>query len=420
MGYKSALALAGAFASTALAHGTVSGFVTDGTWNQGFLLDYYYEKVNSGSFPDIAAWYAEDLDNGFVAPDAYATSDINCHINADPGALTKSVAAGGTVEFQWTTWPHGIGPVLTYVAACDVDCASADKTTLKWVKIDESGYDTSTSTWAAQTLIDNNSSWTTTVPSTLAAGNYVFRHEIIALHGASSANGAQNYPQCMNIAITGSGTDSPEGTLGTELYSAEDPGILFNPYTTITSYTIPGPALYGSSGSATTSKAAGATSTAATTTPKAATATSAAAVTTSAVAATKAATSAAAVTTTTKASTVAAAATSAAASTGDEGEGDSCDSDDSEDETSSSAAAAVPTTLVTRTSAAAAATSAAAGSSSSGSNSSSGSVALYSQCGGINYSGSTTCASGTCTKQNVSLSPASHNVFTFMHTKTLS
>ncbi|KAI0121179.1 glycosyl hydrolase family 61-domain-containing protein [Xylariales sp. AK1849] len=253
------------------------------------------------------AWYAEDLDNGFVSPSAYGTSDINCHINAEPGALTGSVAAGDTVEFQWSTWPHGIGPVLTYVAACDGDCADADKIALKWVKIDDS--------------------WTTTVPSTLAAGNYVFRHEIIALHGAGSANGAQSYPQCVNITITGFGTDSPEGTLGTDLYAADGAGILFNPYAATVDYTIPGPALYGS-GSTTTTSAIVAASTAAASTA------SSAAVTTSAAAA-SATTSSAPVTTGTP-------------SAGDDGDDDACDAG-----ITTEVVSAAPTTLVTRTSSAA-------------------------------------------------------------------
>ncbi|KAI1361383.1 glycosyl hydrolase family 61-domain-containing protein [Xylaria arbuscula] len=319
---------AAACATVVKAHGTVSGFVTDGTWNQGFLLDYYYLVANGGTLPDIAAWYAEDLDNGFVEPNDYGTADINCHINAAPGSLTSTVAAGGTVEFQWTTWPHDIGPVLTYVAACEADCADADKTTLEWVKIDEAGWD-ATDGWASAQLIANNNSWTTTVPSTLAAGNYVFRHEIIALHGASSENGAQNYPQCFNIAITGSGTDTPSGTLGTELYNSDDPGILFNPYTTFDSYTIPGPALYGSDsgsdGDSTTTTAAATTATTATTS----------------------------VTTTLVTSTTSAASTK-----------------------SSTTTAASPTTT-----------------NSSG-------AALYGQCGGINWTGTTACAQGTCTVLN--------------------
>ncbi|KAI1119793.1 glycosyl hydrolase family 61-domain-containing protein [Nemania abortiva] len=258
MGIKSII-LTATCAAVVRAHGLVSGFITDGTWNQGFILDYYYQLVNGGTLPDIGAWYAENLDNGFIEPYKYNTSDINCHKNARPGSRTISVKAGGIIEFQWTLWPHDIGPVLTYVADCRGDCSAVDRTTLLWVKIDEEGWDASTKLWASGKLIANNSTWTTTIPSTLAPGNYVFRHEIIALHGGSSLDGAQNYPQCFNIAITGSGTDKPAGTLGVNLYKPNDAGILFNPYINFSTYTIPGPSLYrpgsGSVSSSTTATA---------------------------------------------------------------------------------------------------------------------------------------------------------------------
>ncbi|KAH6847729.1 glycoside hydrolase family 61 protein [Chaetomium sp. MPI-CAGE-AT-0009] len=238
-------ALVGALATTVLGHGMVTSFNTDGKTNQGFILDYYYAKVNGQPVPDIAAWYAENLDSGFVAPNEYQTAHINCHKNATPGTLTATVAAGGTVDFNWpATWPHPYGPILTYIAKCSGDCTKADKSTLKWVKIEEAGIDYATQKWASQTLVDQGGVWSTTVPKSIAPGNYVFRHEIIALHGAGSLNGAQNYPQCFNIQITGSGTANPEGVLGTELYKNTDPGIHFNPYTTITDYKIPGPALF--------------------------------------------------------------------------------------------------------------------------------------------------------------------------------
>ncbi|EEY22963.1 endoglucanase-4 [Verticillium alfalfae VaMs.102] len=207
---KSTIALAGAFAATALAHGTVTGFAADGKYEGGYKLSYYYDKINKQPVPEIAAWSAENLDNGFVDGTGYATSDIACHIKSAPGATTASVAAGGKVDFFWSDWPEShFGPVFTYVANCGGDCSAADKATLEWVKIDEAGYNAETKTWAATDLIANNNTWTTTVPATLAAGNYVFRHEIIAMHGAGAVNGAQNYPQCINIAVTGSGTDSP-------------------------------------------------------------------------------------------------------------------------------------------------------------------------------------------------------------------
>ncbi|KAF2272089.1 glycoside hydrolase, partial [Westerdykella ornata] len=240
-------ALFSAFAATVLGHGTVQSFLTDGTFNQGFLLQYYYMGQNGQTPPAHYGWYAENLDNGFVEPSKYSSPDIICHKNAKPATATAKVAAGGKVDFQWTDWPEShIGPVITYIAKCNGDCANVDKTTLKFVKIDEAGYDTTTKLWAAVDMIANNNTWTTTVPANIAPGNYVFRHEIIALHGAGSENGAQNYPQCFNIEITGSGTENPEGVLGTQLYTSKDAGILFNPYTTITEYKIPGPALFGS------------------------------------------------------------------------------------------------------------------------------------------------------------------------------
>lgn len=90
-----------------------------------------------------------------------------------------------------------------------------------------------------------------TIPESIAPGNYVLRHEIIALHSAGEPNGAQNYPQCINLEVSGSGSDKPEGVPGTELYTADDEGITFNIYQAMDSYPIPGPALYegGDSGS---------------------------------------------------------------------------------------------------------------------------------------------------------------------------
>lgn len=139
------------------------------------------------------------------------------------------------------------GPVIDYLADCGGDCTTADKTALKFFKIDGVGLiDDATlpGNWASDTLVANNNTWTVTIPSTIAPGNYVLRHEIIALHSAGQANGAQNYPQCFNLEVTGSGTDKPTGTLGTALYTATDPGILVNIYAALASYVVPGPALY--------------------------------------------------------------------------------------------------------------------------------------------------------------------------------
>jgi hypothetical protein len=91
----------------------------------------------------------------------------------------------------------------------------------------------------------SNFTATATLPRNLKPGNYVVRHEIIALHGARRENGAQAYPQCVNIEVGGSGDFAPVGGVeGTVLYKGTDPGIKFDIYTDPTSYPMPGPALW--------------------------------------------------------------------------------------------------------------------------------------------------------------------------------
>lgn len=188
---------------------------------------------------------ADDTDNGYIAPDAYATGDIICHKNATNAGGYASVQAGDHIEVYWSAWPSSHhGPVIDMLAKCDDDCTTVDKTTLEFFKIAGVGLVSDSDlpgTWATDTLISNNNSWVIQIPSDLASGNYVWRHEIIALHSAEEADGAQNYPQCFNLAVTGTGTLAPTGTLGEALYSESAAGILVNIYETLTSYDIPGP-----------------------------------------------------------------------------------------------------------------------------------------------------------------------------------
>ena len=190
----------------------------------------------------------EDISRGYIDPNSYTTPEIICHLEATPGAAYVSVTAGETVELQWTAWPASHhGPVIDYLANCNGECTTVDKTTLLFNKIDGVGFIDDSSEpgiWAADQLIAANNSWTVTIPSSIAPGNYVLRHEIIALHSAETADGAQNYPQCVNLQVSGTGTDSlSSGTLGTELYTPSDPGVLVNIYTSLSTYIVPGPSL---------------------------------------------------------------------------------------------------------------------------------------------------------------------------------
>ena len=97
---------------------------------------------------------------------------------------------------------------------------------LKWFKIDEAGLLSGTigdGYWASGKMIDQNSSWTTTIPASVPSGNYLIRFETIALHSLP----AQLYPECAQIQITDGGSRAPtadELVSFPGAYKSSDPG----------------------------------------------------------------------------------------------------------------------------------------------------------------------------------------------------
>ncbi|KAI1804210.1 lytic polysaccharide monooxygenase [Daldinia bambusicola] len=258
---KSSLLAAVAGAVSVSAHGHVSKVTIDGKSYQGFDPT----AAPYGPQPDSITWSNGAKDNGFVLSSALQNPDIICHLDATNAALSAPVSAGGDVEITWNQWPDSHkGPVIDYMADCGGDCSTVDKATLKWFKIAEAGEielgsgGGQTGKWADDLLIENNLTWKVKIPSSLKAGNYVLRHELIALHEGGSEGKAQMYPQCINLKVSGSGTQSPEGVVGTQLYTATDPGILHNIYndeslSSVADYKIPGPALAKFDGSSSAS-----------------------------------------------------------------------------------------------------------------------------------------------------------------------
>lgn len=239
----------------ASAHGRITNVTTsDGTIYKGWDPEYAQSSI---PIPRLVAWAASNLGNIYVPPSKFNASDIICHFNATPGTLHVDVMAGDTLTLQWNEWPVShVGPIVTYLAACNGSCTTVKKETLEWVKIEELGWLNSTGwadlklggQWATNQLIANGYRWNVTVPRLLMEGYYVMRHEVIALHVAEKVNGAQAYPQCVNLRIRGSPDAEkaglPAGVVGSKLYGLKDPGILVDVHKKIDGYKIPGPKLW--------------------------------------------------------------------------------------------------------------------------------------------------------------------------------
>ncbi|KAK2752011.1 glycoside hydrolase family 61 protein [Colletotrichum kahawae] len=240
------------------------------------------------------------------------SKEIVC--NADPSAKTgfAPIEAGKSVVFEWYHNTRGDdiidgshkGPLSTYIA----EYTEGDGTGAIWTKISEEKY--ANGKWPVDTLIANKGkSGEVTIPASLKPGKYLLRHEIIALHESdttyapNSARGAQFYPSCVQIEVSGSGSDVPPENFDFQTgYKYTDSGIHFNLYNDdASSYKAPGPEVWtggagsGSGSTPATSAAPAATSKAAATSAAAAPTTlatqvsSAAPVATSAPAATSAA-----------------------------------------------------------------------------------------------------------------------------------
>ncbi|KAF5102315.1 hypothetical protein D0Z00_000498 [Geotrichum galactomycetum] len=230
--------------SYAAAHGYVSDISVGDNWYPG---SNPFQDAWKNPVPERVVWSFFDGGNSPVAD--FTTKDIVCNTNAQAAKLyIDSIEAGSQITFYWTSWPSAhLGPIMTYLAKCNGDCRDNDPSSLSYFKIAEKGWENGK--WATQELIANNNSWTVTLPSDIAAGNYLIRHELLALQEGARKLGAQFYPMCVNLKITGGGSANPEGVTFPGAYKTDDPGILIDIFNGITNYVIPGPAVYNSGSS---------------------------------------------------------------------------------------------------------------------------------------------------------------------------
>lgn len=184
------------------------------------------------------------------------SDDIACNVNATPSSGLCSVNSGDSVTVEMHQQPADRtcaneaiggdhwGPILIYMAKV-TDATSAVGSSASWFKISEMGLPSNNPEyWATEVLNDNCGHFTFTIPD-VEPGQYLLRAEVIALHVASSVGGAQFYMSCYQLNVGGSGTANPPTVKLPGAYNPTDPGILIDIYESPKAYTIPGPTPYG-------------------------------------------------------------------------------------------------------------------------------------------------------------------------------
>ncbi|KAF5370561.1 hypothetical protein D9758_001885 [Tetrapyrgos nigripes] len=239
--------------ATVCGHGFVHTVVTDSQiypgWNP--FSDPYANPIPIRIVRKIQ-------DDGFVSS---SDPDLGCNHEGDLGnAGLADVEAGSKVVFQWSYWPADHqGPVSTYMASCNGDCALFSAREAQWFKIDAEGYDPNTKQWAADRLRANNNSWVSTVPTGIESGQYVSAYDCFPLSAtglltptsyAPLANSERdNCTALCNssvlsellLQVNGGGDGRPPTSDLVKIPGLYDNVLFPNIYSDFGSFTVPGP-----------------------------------------------------------------------------------------------------------------------------------------------------------------------------------
>ncbi|KAJ2489436.1 hypothetical protein IWW37_004008 [Coemansia sp. RSA 2050] len=159
------------------------------------------------------------------------------------------VVAGTEVIVEWHHFnatksdnvisPSHRGPCLVYMAPLESNGLGNS-----WFKIYEQGFNVERNMWCTDIVRENYGKLAVKIPTKINNGEYILRTEMIALHNARRPGEAQFYPNCVQISVTGATSGNPEMYSIDRLYSATDPGVLFDKKKGGASYVIPGPPVY--------------------------------------------------------------------------------------------------------------------------------------------------------------------------------
>ncbi|EOA90805.1 hypothetical protein ACJQWK_11561 [Exserohilum turcicum] len=133
------------------------------------------------------------------------SDDIVCNVGGSKGSGVKTIEAaeGDTIKVGWDNSGHP-GPITHMLYGPVDDASQATGIGAGWFKIDEADY--TNGKWASLLMEQDNMTHTFKLPTVLAAGEYLLRSEMLALHSAQTKDGAQFYIGCMQLKIKGTGS----------------------------------------------------------------------------------------------------------------------------------------------------------------------------------------------------------------------
>ncbi|KAL2066115.1 hypothetical protein VTL71DRAFT_2186 [Oculimacula yallundae] len=180
---------------------------------------------------------------------------LACNNPGTPAVSSIPILPGDNITAIYNYWLHTVGPMVLWLAHCGSSCKTfIPQTKNSWFKIAERGLLLGTvreGMWAQRDFQHWDGTpdpWTEMIPQGLRAGEYLVRHEIVALH---IAHKPQFYMQCAHLSVGGNGTQFPGEEFLTSIpgvWNMTQPEINIDIYTedigNATTYNIPGPPVW--------------------------------------------------------------------------------------------------------------------------------------------------------------------------------
>jgi hypothetical protein len=180
------------------------------------------------------------------------TKDIVCNNPGSPSHMAAIVRPNGRVTAYWDkTFDHPNGPLIVWMTECGPRGSCSRMTRLAgldWFKIAQVGLESGSvgnGKWGAASMMANNFSHTSVIPNSLPDGDYLIRHEIIALDSKPTAY----YVQCAQLTVFSNG-----GEIAEDKWRVKIPGVYSMNDTNLniqnlnadmrTNYSVPGPPVY--------------------------------------------------------------------------------------------------------------------------------------------------------------------------------
>ncbi|KAH6655718.1 glycosyl hydrolase family 61-domain-containing protein [Truncatella angustata] len=202
---------------------------------------YIFTTFSPGTSKAAAFQYVRKNTNNNSPVTDLASNDLRCNVGGATGgsASTIEVAAGSPFTFNLDQAVYHQGPISVYMSkapstAAEYDGSGAWFKTFDWGPTFSSGQ----ATW------NMASSYSSTIPKCIPAGEYLVRIQSLAIHNPGGT--PQFYISCAQVKVTGGGSTTPSATAKIPGFvKATDPGYTANIYDpNFKSYTVPGPAVF--------------------------------------------------------------------------------------------------------------------------------------------------------------------------------